>query len=113
MYTHEVMLLKIIYTKSYDSTYKDLKKHQHEKDILEKVLKYIARVESFSYMICDPLAQVYHFERLKYELNEFYSFRLSKVYRLIVRPRDNDIEVELVYISSNHYVDFDKDRVRL
>ena len=61
----------------------------------------------------NTLTKIYNFERLKYELNEFYSFRLSKVYRLIVRPKDNDIEVELVYISIKHYVDFNKDKVIL
>jgi len=105
--------LRIIYTKSYDATYKDLKKHPKEKERLDEIIRHIEHFDTFTDMIRDPLTRIYNFERLKYELNEFYSFRLSKIYRLIVRPRGNDIEVELVYISTDHYIDFNKDKVRL
>ncbi len=105
--------MRIIYAKSYDATYKNLKKYPKEKERLEEIIKHILYFDTFTDMINDPLTMIYNFERLEYELNEFYSFRLSKVYRLIVRPRENDIEVELVYISTNHYNDFNKDRVRL
>jgi len=57
------------------------------------------------------LSKIYNLERLKYDLDEFYSFRLSKVIRLIIRPKDNFVEVELVYVSMNHYTDFDKEKV--
>ena len=77
----------------------------------EEIIEYISMVDNFNSIINDPVAKVYNFERLKYNLNEFYSFRLSKLYRLIVRPTDNGIEVEIVYISSNHYEDFDKDNL--
>lgn len=37
--------------------------------------------------------------------------RLSKTIRLIIRPRDNDIELYLIYISTKHYDDFDLGKV--
>lgn len=103
--------MKIIYTKSYDKTYKDLKRHKKELETLDKILTFIKKQDDFNSMINDPLALIYHFERLKHELNEFYSFRISKIIRLIVRPVENGIEIELVYISTNHYKDFDKGKV--
>lgn len=108
-----MIFLKIIYTKSYISTYKKLKNHIKEKEKLDIILLYISSADDFNYIKNDSLAKVYNFERLKHNLNEFYSFRLSKLFRLIVRPTNNGIEVELVYISSNHYDDFNKDKVRL
>lgn len=103
--------MRIIYTKSYDKTLKNIKKHKKELELLSEILDYIKRQPTFSKMIEDPLNRIYHFERLKYELNEFYSFRLSKVVRLIVKPKNNDIEVNLVYISKDHYNDFNKGKV--
>lgn len=65
----------------------------------------------FISLINNPLSKIYNLERLKYDLDEFYSFRLSKVIRLIIRPKDNFVEVELVYVSMKHYTDFDKEKV--
>jgi len=103
--------MRIIYTKSYEKTLKNIKKYKQEKELLNEILEYIKRQPTFTKMIRDPLIAIYHFERLKYELNEFYSFRLSKVIRLIVKPKDNDIEIDLVYISKDHYNDFNKGKV--
>ena len=103
--------MRIIYTKSYDRTYKDLKKYKKELEILRNIIDLLERIPNFSSLISDPISRMYNFERLKHDFNEFYSFRLSKVFRLIVRPCGNDVQVELVYISTNHYKDFDRGKV--
>ena len=58
---------------------------------------------------------MYHFERLKYNMNPYYSFNLNKhsgVIRLIIKPNnDNEIELFLITISFNHYKDFNPERV--
>ena len=57
---------------------------------------------------------MYNLERLKYDLNEFYSFRLSRsggFIRLIIYYNDQENAIYLVFISYNHYNDFNKERV--
>lgn len=65
-------------------------------------------------MCSNPLTLMYGFERLKHNLKEYYSFRLDKkggVFRLILRPNKvNEVELYLVYISDNHYLDFAPER---
>ena len=100
--------MNIIYTKEYEKKYKELKKHPKEKELLEKIIICLKNMDSFSLVIKDPVSKIYNLERLKHNLNEYYSFRLSSIFRLIIRPLDNDIEVELVYISTKQYNDFKK-----
>ena len=102
--------MRIIYTKDYEKKYKELKKYKKEKELLDKIITYLNKMDSFTMILNDPVSKIYSLERLKYNLNEFYSFRLSKIFRLIIRPLENDIEIELVYISTNHYEDFNKSR---
>ena len=103
--------MNIIYTKSYDKTYKKLKNHREAKERLKKIIDYLEAKETFDSMINDPLAKMYNLEKLKYYDDNYYSFRLSKVIRLIIRKCGLNIEVELVYISLKHYDDFDESRV--
>ena len=103
--------MRIIYTKSYDKSLKDLKKRKEELDVLKDILEYLEGRKGFSDIVNDSLAKSYGFERLKYSLNEFYSFRLSKITRLIVKPKDNYIELYLIYISTKHYEDFNIEKV--
>ena len=103
--------LNIIYTKSYNNSFKKLKNHHKEKEELNDILDYLRSKKSFSSIIDDSISKVYGFERLKYQYSDFYSMRLSKTIRLIIRPRDNDIELYLIYISTKHYDDFDLGKV--
>lgn len=103
--------MNIIYTKSYDKSLKSLKKHYDELKLLYEIIDTIKKFDSFKEMVNDPLLSIYDFERLKYDNNEFYSFRLSKVIRLIIKPHDNMCSVYLIYISMKHYGDFDLGRV--
>ena len=75
--------MNIIYTKDYEKKYKELKKHHKEKELLEKIIIFLNKSESFSTVLKDPVSKIYCLERLKHNLNEFYSFRLSKIFRLI------------------------------
>ena len=104
--------MRIIYTKSYDSTLKKLKKHVKEYDNLNKILLLIKNSNDFASLIQNPLASMYGFEKLRYFKEEVFAFNLCKnggVIRLIVIPKDNNFY--LVYISYKHYEDFDIERV--
>lgn len=103
--------MNIIYTKSYDKSFKNLKSHHKENEILNYIIDYIKHKNNFSEIFNDPLSRMYGFERLKYQYNEFYSFKLSKTIRLIVKPKDNAVELYLIYISNNHYDDFNLEKV--
>ena len=103
--------MEIIYTKSYDKSVKDLKRRKVETELLNDIIRYIQRSESFKIMLNDSVAKAFGLERLKYELKDFYSFRLSKTIRLIVKPKDNYVELYLVYISTKHYEDFSIEKV--
>lgn len=106
--------MNIIYTKSYDNTYKKIKKYPKEKENLEEILDLIRNSENLKALLSNPLATMYGIERLKHNLNKFYSLNPSKkggVIRLIMRPIENEIEVELVYISYDHYKDFNEKKV--
>ena len=103
--------MNIIYTKSYDKSLKSLKKHHDEIILLSEIIDTIKRFSNFDEMVNDPLLSIYSFERLKYENNEFYSFRLSKTIRFIVKPSNDNCSIILIYISMKHYDDFDLGRV--
>ncbi len=106
--------IKIRYTKSYVTTLKKLKKHTEELKNLERIIFLISYSQNISFLINNPLSRIYKLERLKHELNEFYSFNLCKnkgMKRLIVRFIIETNEVELVYISFKYYEDFSKDKV--
>ena len=103
--------MKITYTKSFDKTLKNLKNKKQELEVLDKIIKYIRKEKDFTSIINNPLSKMYGLERLKYELNDFYSFRLSKIVRLIVKPNEDYLELSLVYISTKHYEDFNNMKV--
>lgn len=106
--------LNIIYTKSYDQTKKKLKKYVNESNNLNRIIDLIEVHSNFDMLIHNPLIKMYHFERLKYEHNDYYSFNLSKtggLIRLIIKPNEDKDAVELSYISYNHYEDFKNGRV--
>ena len=70
--------------------------------------------DTFNDLLSNPICNMYNLERLKHDLNEFYSFRLSKsggLVRLIIYYNDKDDAVYLVFISYNHYNDFNRERV--
>ena len=106
--------MNIIYTKSYDQTRKKLRKYLNEIDNLNKIIDLIEQHQDFDMLVNNPITRMYHFERMKYEHNDYYSFNLSKnggSIRLIVKPGDDKNIIELIYISYNHYEDFKNGRV--
>ena len=106
--------MKIVYTKSYDQTIKKLKKYSKEYDNLKYIIDLIENHHELKDLLNNPICYMYHLERLKYNLNEYYTFNLSKnggLIRLIVHPNEQDNIIELVYISYNHYEDFKKGKV--
>lgn len=104
------MILK--YTKSYDNTLKKIKRNHDALSSLYEILDYIECTSTFHDLERNPLSKIYNFERLKYENNNFYSFRLSKTIRLIVKQSCcSNCCLELCYISRKHYDDFSKEKV--
>lgn len=103
--------MNLIYTKSFDSSSKKLKKHHEAKKKLKEILEVITSFDSFEKMKNDPILQLYDFERLKHQFSDFYSFKLSGVIRLIVRPTSSEVELDLIYVSMDHYEDFDVRKV--
>ena len=84
--------LDILHSKTFDKSFKSLKKHKNEYNNLLKVLNIIENVDTFKELMCLPQVKMYGFERLKYQNNMYYSFNLSRhggKIRLIVRPNDN------------------------
>ncbi len=107
--------MNIIYTNSYKNSFKKIKKYNREYQNLMDILDIIENADDFNTLLKIPTINLYNFERLKYELNAFYSFNLSKnggKIRLIVKPNENNsIEIYLVFISYNHYDDFSLKKV--
>ena len=107
------MIIK--HTKSFDRTFKKLKKHNNEYNNCCKIIEIIENTRTFDDLCNLPQVKMYGFERLKHNLNDYYSFNLCKrggVIRLIVKPVDNcSIELFLITISYNHYEDFDPEGV--
>lgn len=104
--------MKIRYSKNYEKGYKELKKKHRTEQLnnLKFINELIKRSLDFNELKNNPLSYMYGFEPLKYNNSGYYSFNLSKhsgVIRLIIRPQDNLINIDLVDISNNHYKDFD------
>ena len=53
---------------------KKLKKYSEEKNYLDEILDIIRISKDFDTLLSNPLSKMYGMERLKYELNKFYSF---------------------------------------
>ena len=87
---------------------KKLKRYQNEQKMLDKVIKHIKMCNNYIDLKFNPVSQTYGFERLKYEINEYYSFRLEKsgVIRLIVSIDKYHNLVKIEFISMEHYEDF-------
>lgn len=102
--------MNIIYTKSFDNSLKKLKKHKKEYDNFLKIVSIIENTRDFNELIHLPQVKMYGFERLKHDMNEYYSFNLNKkggTIRLIVKPCiNNTIEIYMIFISYDHYNDF-------
>lgn len=105
----EYMLIR--YSKSFEKGKKELsKKHKVEEfNMLDSIVMLVKRSDTYELMKSSPLAYLYGFEELKEDKSGFFSFRLSKKrssIRLIGRYQDNIVTVQLVYISMDHYKDF-------
>ena len=107
--------MDIIHTKSFDSSFKKLKRHPIEYTNLFKILDIIENVDDFNQLCNLPQVFIYGFERLKHDKSDYYSFNLKKNggrIRLIIKPHDNNtIELFLILISYEHYEDFDPKKV--
>ena len=106
--------MNIIYTKSFDATYKYLKKYPKERKNLNDIKELVEEGDTFNDLINNPLAKMYSFEGLKHKKNGYYSFNLAKkggVIRLIVQPSSDGKDLIFVFISFDHYKDFSSERV--
>lgn len=104
--------MRIIYSKNYDKGLKELKKKHRtaELSVLEEILDIIKDSGSYEELRQNPVSYIYDFEELRGDKKGYCSFNLSRtggIIRLIVRPQMNTIVMEVVFISTNHYRDFD------
>lgn len=104
--------MNIIYSKNYDKGLKELKKKHktNELEVLKDILDMIRNTENYKTLKLNPISYIYDFEELKNDKTGFSSFKLSRSggkIRLIVRPQDNSDILEIVFISTEHYNDFD------
>lgn len=108
--------MTIIYTKSFDNSAKDLKKHRKELTILKEITEKITYHDTFEELRSNPaMTTIYKFKQLKHQNSGFWSFNLEKnggVIRLIVMPSPVENEIIFVYVSYNHYKDFTPDKLR-
>ena len=109
--------MKIIYSKNYEKGLKELqKKHKtNELSNLKSIIDAIKNSDNYNDLKLTPAAAIFKFEELKNDKVGFASFNLCKnggKIRLIVRPRENMIIIEVVFISTDHYKDFDPKGVR-
>lgn len=99
----------IINRDNFNNQEKKLKRYIPEKRTYDMIINHIKLCNSFEELQYSPIAAMYGFEALKYELSGYYSFRLSKkggLIRLIVSKGKNYDELNLEYISMDHYEDF-------
>ena len=104
--------MQIVYSKNYLQSQKQLTKKHRTKELehLAEIIDAIREAETYDDLKLTPTAYIFKFEELKNDKVGFASFNLNKnggVVRLIVRPQDNKIVLELVFISTKHYEDFD------
>lgn len=110
------LLMNIRYSKNYDKGLKELKKKHRTEQInyLNAIIDLIKNSSNFNELKKNPISYMYNFEPLKHDKNGYYSFNLSKnggVIRLIVKPQDNNITMDIADISNAHYSDFDPKKV--
>ena len=104
--------MQIVYSKNYDKGLKILKKKRKtsELKVLSEIIDMIKSSDNYSDLKANPLAYIYDFEELRGDKSGFSSFKLSRAggkIRLIVRPCENIIILEVVFISTEYYEDFD------
>ncbi len=101
--------MKIIREDSFKNQEKKLKKHIQEWENYQKILTHIKLCQSSEELLNSVVSKMYGIEKLKYQLNEYYSFNLCKnkgTIRLIFQMIREENEVYLVFISLEHYEDF-------
>ena len=103
--------MQIIYADSYKNSEKKLKRKHTEQAELEKIKKHIKSCYDFKELKHNEISYLYGFEKLKENLNGFYSFNLCKnrgQVRLLFSVNEELNQVCLEYISVKHYQDFRK-----
>jgi hypothetical protein len=99
----------IDYGKHYKNSEKNVKKKNNELHMLEKIKTHIKQCNDYIELKNNPISKMYGFERLRHELNNYYSFNLCKnggTARLIISINELEHIVILEYISVDHYADF-------
>ncbi|MFK5883655.1 MAG: hypothetical protein QM489_04865 [Candidatus Izemoplasma sp.] len=105
--------MKVIQTDKFKKQLRSKKLQKNHKNRIRKILNLLYLYENFEELEnCSIANAIYKFERLKYSLNAYFSFRLdNKEIRLLVRPNTiidyNKLALEneilIVEISFKHY----------
>lgn len=107
--------MKVSHSSIYKKRMKSRKITNKEQDRINRITQLLYEVDNFNDIKKNCiLKSIFHFERLKHDLNHLFSFRLNnKTIRLIVKPNsignydDLHLEKEISYenVSFDHYKD--------
>lgn len=76
----EFRLMDIIYTKSFDNSSKDLKRHRKELAILKEITEKVTNHNTFEELRNNPvMTTIYKFKELRHQNSGFWSFNLEKM----------------------------------
>ncbi len=103
--------MKILKDEGYKNQEKKLKKFPKEQEIYERIINHIKQCNTITDLENHSFSRMYGYEALKGDLNGYYSFNLCKnrgKIRLIFTVNRKENEINLLYISTDHYEDFKK-----
>lgn len=91
-----------LYTEGKSRKYKDVAMN---KELYAGFVRAVRSMESAENVAALKQLSYLHYERLKYQLNDMSSVRLSNrfVHRLIFREMEDGIQIDLIEIDNTHY----------
>ncbi len=91
-----------LYTKGKSREYKEVAMN---KELYSGFVRAVRSMESAENVAALKQLSYLHYERLKYQLNDMSSVRLSNrfVHRLIFREVEDGIQIDLIEIDNTHY----------
>ena len=103
--------MKIIESKNYQKSYKKILKNKiKEQERIENIKNLIINSKNLHEVIISPYKNIYYIEKKKGNLKEYYTARINKKLRLLMRPIGtfpyNKIEIEEIIfddIDDKHY----------
>ena len=91
-----------LYTEGKSREYKEVAMN---KELYSGFVRAVKSIESAGNVAALKQLSYLHYEKLKYQLNDFSSVRLSNryVHRLIFKELEDGVQVDLIEIDDTHY----------